>query len=55
MEGIARLAEEAAIHARDEFSAYDWIMEGIVERSGFHIDSAEYGKEFQTAYVCTKK
>jgi putative AdoMet-dependent methyltransferase len=40
--------------ARDEFSTYDWIMEGLIARSGFHIDDAEYGKGFQTAYVCTK-
>jgi putative AdoMet-dependent methyltransferase len=51
----ARLAEEAVVHARDEFSTFDWIMEGLVARSGFHIDSAEYGRGFQTAYVCTKE
>jgi putative AdoMet-dependent methyltransferase len=50
-----RLAEEAVIHARDEFSTYDWIMEGIIRRSGFQIDTAEYGKGFQTTYICTKK
>jgi putative AdoMet-dependent methyltransferase len=49
-----RLAEEAMIHARDEFSTYDWIMEGIIRRSGFQIDSIEYGKGFQTTYTCTK-
>ncbi len=51
----AHLAHEAVVHAKDEFSTYDWIMEGIITRSGFHIDSAEYGKAFQTAYVCTKR
>jgi ubiquinone/menaquinone biosynthesis C-methylase UbiE len=51
----AQLAQEAIIHARDEFSTYDWIMEGIIRRSGFRIDAAEYGKNFQTTYVCTKK
>lgn len=51
----ARLAREAVLHARDEFSTYDWIMEGILRQSGFHIDSAEYGKGFQTAYVCTRR
>ena len=49
-----RLAEEAVVHARDEFSTYDWIMEGLLTRSGFRIDAAEYGKGFQAAYVCTK-
>jgi putative AdoMet-dependent methyltransferase len=50
-----RLAQEAVIHAREEFSTYDWIMESIIRRSGFRIDTAEYGKGFQTAYVCTKR
>lgn len=49
----ARLAQEALIHVRDEFSTYDWIMEGIIKRSGFRIDTAEYGDGFQTTYVCT--
>jgi putative AdoMet-dependent methyltransferase len=51
----AHVAEEAVVHARDEFSTYDWIMEGILTRSGFRIDTAEYGQGFQTAYVCTKR
>ena len=51
----ARLAKEAVIHAREEFSTYDWIMEGIIRRNGFRIDTAEYGEGFQTTYVCTKK
>ncbi len=51
----ARLAAEAVVHAREEFSTYDWIMEGLLTRSGFHIDSAEYGQGFQAAYVCTKR
>jgi putative AdoMet-dependent methyltransferase len=42
------------IHVRDELSTYDWIMEGLVRRSGFQIDGIEYGKGFQTTYVCTK-
>jgi len=49
----ARLAQEAVIHARDEFSTYDWIMEGIVRRSGLCIDAAEYGDGFGATYVCT--
>jgi len=50
----ARLAQEAVTHVRDEFSTYDWIMEGIIRRSGFAIDTAEFTKGFQAPYVCTK-
>ncbi len=51
----ARLAQEAVIHIRDEFSTFDWIMEGIIKRSGFRIDAAEYGDGFQTTYICTRE
>ena len=51
----ARLAQEAVIQIRDEFSTYDWIMEGIIKRSGFRIDTAEYRDGFQTTYVCTRE
>ena len=51
----SQLAQEAVIHVKNEFSTYDWIMEGIIRRSGFQIDSAEYGNGFQTTYVCTKQ
>jgi putative AdoMet-dependent methyltransferase len=51
----SQLAQEAVIHVKNEFSTYDWIMEGIIRRSGFQIDSAEYGNGFQTTYVCTKR
>jgi len=50
-----RLAEEAVVHVRDEFSTYDWIMEGIIRSSGFQIDTAEYRQGFQTTYICTRR
>jgi putative AdoMet-dependent methyltransferase len=51
----ARLAQEAIIHVKDEFSTYDWIMEGLIKRSGFAISSADYTNGVQAAYVCTKR
>jgi putative AdoMet-dependent methyltransferase len=51
----ARMAQEAVIHVRDEFSTYGWIMEGIIKRGGFRIDTAEYGDGFQTTYVCARE
>ena len=50
----SRMAEEAAIHIRDEFGTY-WIMDGIIMRSGFRIDEAEYRDGFQATYICTAK
>lgn len=49
-----RLAAEAATHLRDEFSTYDWVMEGLLERSGFRIDTKQYDTGFRTTYVCTR-
>ncbi|MEA1908637.1 MAG: class I SAM-dependent methyltransferase [Euryarchaeota archaeon] len=46
------LAVEAEIHIIEEYSTYDWIMEGLLERVGFKIESAEYGDGFQATYVC---
>jgi cyclopropane fatty-acyl-phospholipid synthase-like methyltransferase len=48
------LAVETAIHVRDEYSTYDWIMEGLLRRAGFQIDEARYDQGFQTTYICTK-
>jgi putative AdoMet-dependent methyltransferase len=47
-------AVEAETHIRDEHSTYDWIMEGLLERAGFCIDSAGYVDGFGATYVCTK-
>ncbi len=47
------LAAEAKIHIRDEYSTYDWVMEGLLERAGFKIESAEYSEGFQATYVCS--
>ncbi len=49
------LAAEAEVHLREEYSTYDWIMEGLLERAGFRIDEAEYGQGLQTTYVCTRQ
>ncbi|KAF5412737.1 MAG: class I SAM-dependent methyltransferase [Euryarchaeota archaeon] len=49
------LAAEAEIHIREEYSTYDWVMEGLLKRAGFEIESAEYGDGFQTTYVCTRR
>jgi putative AdoMet-dependent methyltransferase len=49
------LASEAKIHIREEYSTYDWVMEGLLKRAGFEIESAEYGDGFQATYVCTRR
>jgi cyclopropane fatty-acyl-phospholipid synthase-like methyltransferase len=38
---------------RDEFPTWDWIMEGMLRRAGFHIDLADY-RGGLAEYLCTK-
>jgi len=49
----ARLAAEAVVHVRDEHSTYDWVMEGLLEKAGFRIDTTQYRDGFQATYICT--
>lgn len=46
---------ESQTHLREEYSTCDWIIEGMLERAGFAIDSAGYGDGFLAAHLCTKK
>jgi cyclopropane fatty-acyl-phospholipid synthase-like methyltransferase len=46
---------EAEVHLRSEYSTYSWIMEGLLERAGFQIDTADYRDDFLASYVCTRK
>lgn len=48
------MAHETLIHIKDEFSTYDWIMDGLFERTGFSIDSKIIEGNFLT-YICSKK
>jgi len=47
-------AAEVHTHIRDEYSTYDWIMEGLLTWAGFAIESAEYDDHFGAVYICTK-
>lgn len=49
------LASDLEIGIREEYSTLGWIMEGMLQRAGFHIDSAEYSEGFIGIYVCTKR
>ncbi len=32
------MAEETVIHIRDEYSTFDWVMDGMIERAGFQTE-----------------
>ena len=52
--GGAQVGESVRGHVRREFSTFAWIMEGLLERAGFRIDSAESTGGVLANYYCTK-
>ena len=50
----AEFTSEVEAHIRDEYSTYDWVMEGYLTRAGFRIDDASYTGGYNATYVCTK-
>lgn len=48
------MAHETEIHIREEFSTYDWIMEGLLKKTGFQIDSKEIEADNFVLYICSK-
>lgn len=48
-------AEEVKIHIREEYSTFDWIMEGMLKQAGFVIENANYKHHMMAAYLCIKK
>ncbi|MBN1973031.1 MAG: class I SAM-dependent methyltransferase [Sedimentisphaerales bacterium] len=49
------LRQELETHFRQEYSTFDWVMEGMLERAGFDIKKADYMEGFFANYVCEKK
>ena len=48
------MADETVIHVREEFSTWEWVIEGMLERAGFRIDSSFDIMKHLRAYVCSK-
>jgi ubiquinone/menaquinone biosynthesis C-methylase UbiE len=52
---IGWTAEELVVHVRDEFSTYSWLLEPMLERSGFRILERHFRKHVYGAYTCQRK
>ena len=48
------LKVDAIEHFRDEFSTYDWVLESMLERSGFSIETKESSLGLIAKYLCSK-
>ncbi len=49
------LQQDAEKHFREEFSTYDWIMDGLLSRAGFVIKSKDIQDGVLGTYYCTKQ
>ncbi len=49
-----QMADETVVHVRDEFSTWEWVMAGMLERAGFQIDNDFEIMPHMRAYVCSK-
>lgn len=47
-------AKEVGMHIQKEYSTFTWIMEGLLTRTGFRIDQADYQGGVIARYLCTK-
>ena len=53
--GGTQLSDEVATHVREEFSTFDWIMDGLLKRTGFRILSKEMMEGVIGTYLCKKE
>lgn len=42
------------IHIRDEYSTFDWVLQGLIERAGFSIDHMNTDDVLENEYICRK-
>lgn len=47
------LRVDAIEHFRDEYSTYDWVLESMLERSGFRLDNKEALMGLMCRYYCS--
>jgi ubiquinone/menaquinone biosynthesis C-methylase UbiE len=48
------LREDTERHFKEEYSTYDWVMDGLLARSGFLIKSKQIDGGVLGTYICTK-
>ena len=46
---------DAATHIRDEYSTYGWVLEGLIERSGFRLIGVDYVDGVYGRYLAVRK
>lgn len=46
--------EETKMHIREEYSTFDWILHGLIERSGFVVERMDASDPLASEYFCRK-
>ena len=49
------MADETVIHVRDEFSTFQWILDGMIQRADFEITNTYSDFPCGLTYVCRKR
>lgn len=48
------MAEEAVVHIRDEYSTFDWVLEGLLKRAGFRLEEKISAPGLGVNYICQR-
>jgi SAM-dependent methyltransferase len=51
---VGYTAEELAVHVRDEYSTYRWLLDMMLERTGFTIIDSDFHRSAYGTYTCQK-
>jgi ubiquinone/menaquinone biosynthesis C-methylase UbiE len=51
----AAIRDEVAVHIRQEYSTFDWLLEDLLDRAGFSIDLRTWHPASMLVLACTKK
>jgi len=55
MGGTGFSVDDFTTHVREEFSTYAWIIEGLLERAGLHIEHKAYSGPTYAEYICRRR
>ncbi|MCP4702638.1 MAG: class I SAM-dependent methyltransferase [Gammaproteobacteria bacterium] len=47
-------ADEIKLHIKDEYSTFDWILQGLIEKAGFDIEKTNTADKLASQYFCRK-
>lgn len=49
------MTREFILHIKEEFSTFDWVIKGLIEKAGFKIEESFYENGFMATYLCIKE